>query len=350
VASKINPSKSLRWGILGAGAIAGEFSDGIAASSTGVVHAVASRSVAKAGRFAAAHQVSTWYGSYEDLLADPGVDIVYVATPHPMHAEWAINAARAGKHVLCEKPLTVSLGEAKTVMAAARESGVFLMEAFMYRAHPQTAILLDILKSGVIGEVRALSVSFGYRPATSWEAGRVTDADLGGGSILDVGCYAVSVARMVAAVALGEQAAEPDQIVGCARLGPQDHVDHIAMGVLSFPGGLLAQIGSSVTTPLDDAIRVFGSNGRVVVPRPSWLEEHRLAGTSVIEVESHGTTRVVEVVAEHGIFSYEADHVARSIGAEQSTLVPWADTLANMRTLDRWRQAVGLRYDFERTA
>ena len=180
MASRISPSKSLRWGILGAGAIAGEFSDGVAASSTGVVHAVASRSVVKAGRFAAAHQVSTWYGCYEDLLADPGVDIVYVATPHPMHAEWAIKAARAGKDVLCEKPLTVSLGEAETVMAAARESGVFLMEAFMYRAHPQTAMLLDILKSGVIGEVRALSVSFGYRPATSWEAGRVTDADLGG--------------------------------------------------------------------------------------------------------------------------------------------------------------------------
>ena len=121
------------------------------------------------------------------------------------------------------------------------------------------------------------------------------------------------------------------------------------MGVLSFPGGLLAQIGSSVTTPLDDAIRVFGSNGRIVVPRPSWLEEHRVAGTSVIEVESDGATRVVEVVAEQGIFSYEADHVARSIGAGQSPLVPWADTLANMRTLDRWRRAVGLRYDFERT-
>jgi predicted dehydrogenase len=347
VTSRISPSKSLRWGILGAGAIAGEFSDGVAASSTGVVQAVASRSMAKAGRFAADHQVSTWYGCYEDLLADPSVDIVYVATPHPMHAEWAIKAARAGKHVLCEKPLTVSLGEAETVIAAARESGVFLMEAFMYRAHPQTAALLDILKSGVIGEVRALSVSFGYRPGSSWEAGRVTDADLGGGGILDVGCYAVSVARMVAAAALGEQAAEPDQVVGCAQIGPQDHVDHIAMGVLSFPGGLLAQIGSSVTTQLDDAIRVFGSNGRVVVPRPSWLEEHRVANTSVIEVESDGTTRVIEVVAEQGIFSYEADHVAQSIGAGQSPLVPWADTLANMRTLDRWRQAVGLRYDFE---
>ncbi len=350
MASRISHSKTLRWGILGAGAIAGEFSDGVAASRTGVVHAVASRSRAKAGRFAAAHQVSTWYGSYEDLLADPGVDIVYVATPHPLHAEWAIKAARAGKHVLCEKPLTVSLGEAEAVVAAARESGVFLMEAFMYRAHPQTAILLDILKSGVIGEVRALSVSFGYRPATSWEAGRVTDAELGGGGILDVGCYAVSVARLVAAVALGEQAAEPDEVVGCARIGPQDRVDHVAMAVLSFPGGLLAQIGSSVTTRLDDAIRVFGSNGRVVVPRPSWLEEHRAAGTSVIEVESDGATSVVEVVADQGIFAYEADHVAQSISAGQSPLVPWADTLANMRTLDRWRRAVGLRYDFERTA
>ena len=346
--SRTSPPKSLRWGILGTGAIAGEFSDGIAASSTGVVHAVASRSLAKAGQFAAAHQVSSWYGAYEDLLADPAVDVVYVATPHPMHAEWAIKAARAGKHVLCEKPLTVSLGEAETVIDAARESGVFLMEAFMYRAHPQTAALLDILASGAIGEVRAVSVSFGYRPATSWEADRVTDAELAGGSILDVGCYAVSVARLVAAAALGQHAAEPDQVMGCARMGAQDQVDHVAMGVLSFPGGLLAQIGSSVTTKLDDAIRVFGSTGRVVVPRPSWLAEHRAAGTSVIEIESDGATRVLEVVAEMGIFSYEADHVARSISAGQSALVPWADTLANMRTLDRWRRAVGLRYDFER--
>src|SRR4029077_17569414 len=107
-------------------------------------------------------------------------------------------------------------------------------------------------------------------------------------------------------------------------------------GVRSSPGGLPAQIGPSVTTQLDDAIRVFGSTGRVVVPRPSWLAEHRAAGTSGIEGESDGGPRGLEVVAQRGVFSYEADHVARSIKAGQSALVPWADTLANMRTLDRW--------------
>src|SRR5947209_4519922 len=152
----------LQWGILGTGRIAHIFARGLAASQTGVLIAIGSRTQASADAFGEGVGAVRRHGSYDGLLADPAVQAVYIATPHPMHAEWAIKAAEAGKHILCEKPLALNHAEAMAVIEAALRHDVFLMEAFMYRCHPQTAKLIELIRSGVIGSVRVIQVTFSF--------------------------------------------------------------------------------------------------------------------------------------------------------------------------------------------
>lgn len=154
--------KRVRWGLLACGKIAEAFAGGVQQSTSGELVAVASRDAERAAAFGARFGVPNCHGSYEALLADPEVDAVYISTPHPMHAEWAIKAADAGKHILCEKPIAMNHAEASTIVDAARRNGVFLMEAFMYRCQPLLAKVLDLLRAGAIGEVRVIRASFGF--------------------------------------------------------------------------------------------------------------------------------------------------------------------------------------------
>ena len=331
---------SLRWGLLAAGTIAAEFAAGVDESKHGVLTAVAARSADRACEFASRFEIPKAYGSYEDLLADPDVDAVYVSTPHPMHAEWAIRAAEAGKHVLCEKPLTVTADDAEQVITAARKHDVFLMEAFMYRLHPQTRRLAELISSGAIGEVHAVDVTFSYDSGAG-EVARLGDLALGGGGILDVGCYCTSLARLVAQAALGIDVVEPIEVSGMARLSSSG-VDEYATGLLRLPGDILATLHCGFRLTQEDGIRVYGSRGRLQVPRPAWIHALRKPVTSqIILTPADGAPEVIEVEATQGLFAREADHVASHIEDRQAPELTWAETLANMRTLDRWRAAVG---------
>ena len=187
----------LSWGIIGTGGIAKTFAQGLIHSRTGKLIAVGSRDHSSAKSFAEKFNPITAHGSYEALLADPDVQAVYISTPHPFHAEWCIKAARAKKHILCEKPLTLNYPEAMVVAEAARENKVFLMEAFMYRCHPQTAKLVDLIRSGEIGDVGVIQATFSFK-GHFHSNGRLFSNELGGGGILDVGCYAMSIARLLA--------------------------------------------------------------------------------------------------------------------------------------------------------
>jgi predicted dehydrogenase len=330
----------LRWGLLAAGSIAAEFAAGVGESRRGVLSAVAARSGDRARGFAARFGIPKAYGSYEDLLADPDVDAVYVSTPHPLHREWAVAAAEAGKHVLCEKPLTVTAAEAEEAVAAAREHDVFLMEAFMYRLHPQTRRLVELISSGAIGEVRAVDVTFSY-DAGDAEVARLGDLALGGGGILDVGCYCTSLARLVAQAALGVAVVEPTEVTGMARLSAAG-VDEYATGLLRLPGGILARLSCGFRLAQEDSIRVHGTRGQLHVPRPAWIHALRKPGTSqIVLTPAGGPAQVIDVEATQGLFAREADHVAAHVGDRQAPELTWAETLANMRTLDRWREAVG---------
>ncbi|WP_410603930.1 Gfo/Idh/MocA family protein [Amycolatopsis sp. lyj-90] len=328
--------KNLRWGLLAAGTIAAEFAAGVEESKHGVLEAVAARSGDRAAEFASRFEIPKCYGSYEDLLADPDVDAVYISTPHPLHGAWAIRAAEAGKHILCEKPLTVSVSEAEKVIEAARVNDVFLMEAFMYRLHPQIRRLAELISCGAIGEVRAVDVAFSYNFAVP----RLTDPALGGGGIFDVGCYCTSLSRLVSQAATGQDVVEPEEVLGMARLD-ENGIDEFAFGLLRLPGGILAQLACGFQLTQDDHIRVYGSQGQLYVPKPAWIHEMRKPKTSqIILTPEGGEPEVIEVEATQGLFAREADHVATHLEDRQAPELTWAETLANLRTLERWRAAV----------
>ena len=208
----------IRWGIIGPGAIAQDFNRGLKARSTGTLVAIASRNPKKPG-LADKFPGARIRDGYQALLDDPDVEAVYIATPHPGHAEWAIKAAEAGKHVLIEKPMALSAFEVDAVLHAHRKAGTFAGEAFMYRLHPQTAKLGELIASGAIGEVRMIQSSFGFQMPAFMPEHRLFANDLAGGGILDVGGYPVSMSRFIAGASGGKPFLDPVNVSGAARLG-----------------------------------------------------------------------------------------------------------------------------------
>jgi predicted dehydrogenase/aryl-alcohol dehydrogenase-like predicted oxidoreductase len=339
----------LSWGIIGAGRIAGTFAKALAESDTGRVVAVGSRAQTSADRFGDEFDVPRRHGSYEALLADESVEAVYIATPHPMHAEWAIKAAEAGKHILCEKPLTLNYAEAMAVVEAARANDVFLMEAFMYRCHPQIPRLTQLIRQNVIGDVQLIQVTFSFRSEFNPES-RLFKQELGGGGILDVGCYCTSMARLVAGAALGKDFAEPVEVKGTAHIGHLSRVDEYAIASLEFPGGILAQLTTGARLQMEEVVRIHGSQGSIVLPEP-WFPSTR-GRTSSIVIHRDGEEKPEEIPVESKLNPYtlEADIVAAHIADRQapSPAMTWDDTLSNMKTLDRWRASIGFIYDSEK--
>ncbi len=334
----------LRWGILGTGKIARIFAGAIAGSTAGRLVAVASRDADRARAFAYDFSVDRSFPTYEGLIADPDVEIAYVATDHPSHLAAAVGAAEAGKHVLCEKPLAMNVDEAGRIVEAARRNGVFLMEAFAYRCHPQTRRLIEVLGSGRIGEIKLVDAVFGYdagpRPATY-----VLDHDRGGGSILDVGCYTTSMCHLVAGVAAGGLTVESIDVSGVADIGTTTGVDHSAAATISFPGGMLARVASSVQADLESSLRIYGSDGRLTVPSPWFPGRIGPAGTILVEGRD-GSTEEVAIEVDTDPYAIEVRSVSNSVraGERSPAVMTWEASLANMRTLDRWRASVGLRY------
>lgn len=332
----------LRFGILGTGAIAAHFATQVAAAGHHRVTAVASRDAARAAAFAGRFGIDGHYGDYDQLLADDQVDAVYVALPHPLHATWSIRAAEAGRHVLCEKPLALNYAEAMAIVDAARRHDVALLEAFMYRFHPQTARLVDLIAEGAIGRVIHLEASFGFVGRD--RNGRLFDPELGGGGILDVGCYPMSMARLVAGAASGGGVAEPEELEGGGRLSAQG-VDLWAVATLRFPGPITASLSTGVDLEAPNRVVVSGTEGYLVVANP-WTPPADAPGTIVLHRVGHPP----ETVTTPAVAAYaaEADGLARHLADRQVPEMTWQDSLGNMAALDRWRRAVGVVYPTER--
>jgi len=334
-------SKSLNWGIIGTGNIAHVFAQGITQSQTGILHAVGSRTQVAANVFGEIWHVPQRYGSYNDLLMDSTVQAVYISTPHPLHAEWAIKAAQAGKHILCEKPLTLNYAQALSVIEAARTNDVFLMEAFMYRCHPQTAKLVELIRSGVIGQVRAIQATFSFN-GTDDPQSRLLNYALGGGGIMDVGCYCASIARLVAGAAQGQPFADPTQLVGTGHIG-KTGVDEYAIAALSFPGDIIAQLFTGVRVNGGSNVHIYGTDGSIFVPSP-FTPRSGEALSILVKRDDAPEAQEVFVTNTSDLYSMEADTVAAYINERQAPAMSWADTLGNMHTLDQWRAAVGVVY------
>jgi predicted dehydrogenase/aryl-alcohol dehydrogenase-like predicted oxidoreductase len=345
---ELHMAAKLNWGIIGAGRISGTFAKALATTDRHALLAVGSRTQQQADKFGDEHKVPRRYASYEALLADKDVQAVYIATPHPMHPLWAIRAAQAGKHILCEKPIGLNQYEAMAVAAAAQRHGVVLMEAFMYRLAPQTARLIELLRQRAIGDVRMIHATFSFHAGFNPQ-GRLFSNELGGGGILDVGCYTTSMSRLIAGVATGGELAEPLEVKAVGHLGATG-VDEWAMAVLKFPGDILAQVATGVSIAQDNAVRIFGSDGNIVVPWP-WIPA-REGGSTKILLHRKGQPAAEEITVESPRYLYalEADALADGIAAGKVAFpaVGPADMLGNMRVMDAWRSQIGLTYDAEK--
>ena len=343
-------SEPLRWGILGTGRIAGVFARGLADSCCGRLVAVGSRSAESSLRFAAEYRLDSGgaHGSYAALLADPQVEAIYLATPHPQHVEWAVKAAAAGKHVLCEKPLGVNHAEGLRMVAAARAHRVVLMEAFMYRCHPQTAKIAELIRSGALGAVGLVQAAFSFK-SDYQPASRLWANAAAGGGILDVGCYPVSLARWVAGVVSGQPFLDPVTVTGAGVLHPESGVDVYAAATLQFANGVIAQVSAGVGLTQDNVVRIYGSEGWLLVPTP-WVIRPE-GGQSTLWLHRSGATEPEAITVEAGpLYALEADAFAAAVrsGASEVSAMTLDDTLGNLATLDRWRAAIGLVYAAER--
>jgi predicted dehydrogenase len=344
------------WGIIGAGGIARVFANGVRFSRTGRVVAIASRTPGRGKSLAEDFSIPRLFGSYEELLADKEVDAVYVSLIHPHHAEWAIKAARAGKHVLVEKPLAMNAVQAARIIDAARQSGVFLMEAFMYRCHPQMARMAELIRGGAIGEVRAVRATFSFSTPVD-ESSRMFNKELGGGAILDLGCYPASMSRVIAGAASGRAFADPVRVRACGVIGPTG-VDTYAVATVEFPGGIIAELVCGSTCQLPIEVSVTGTKGRLSLPNP-WLPTSPVRRalkplpmdtpwpSEKILLQPHDTAEASEIVvtADRDLYAYEADTVDRYRADRMAPAMSWEDSMGNMQLLDRWRDEIGLAYD-----
>lgn len=339
----------LRWGILSTGRIAATFARAVGTSQTGQVVAVGSRLQETADKFGAEFNIPHRHGNHEALLADPEVDAIYVSTPHPMHMEWTIKACAAGKNVLCEKPMGMNAKEVSAMFKAAKKAKVFLMEAFMYRCHPQTAKLVELLRGKTVGEVRVIESSFSYGGKFNPES-RAFKNSLGGGGILDVGCYPVSMSRLIAGVALGREFADPLEVKGMAHLG-QTGVDEYASALLKFEGDIVAEVSTGVTVNRERLTRVHGSEGSITLNNP-WVCDrvNPDCPNIIVKLNSEKEPRTIPCPAPVTTFSLEADVFAAALRAGRAPhpAMSVADSLGNIKTLDRWRKSIGLVYEMEK--
>jgi len=329
-------AKKVKWGVLGLGGIAHRVLQGLRGEKSAKVVAVASRDQAKADAFAGKYDIPRAYGSYAEVLKDPEVELVYIALPNHLHKEWTIRSAKAGKNVLCEKPFAMNEGEAREMIAAARKHRIFLMEAFMYRCHPQIAKLKELLKAKVIGEVRTVQASFSFGGINEDNCRMVLNQ--GGGGLMDVGTYPVSLIRLVA----GQ---EPSFCQATGVFGKKSRVDHWAAGLLKFPNGVIGHFDCGMMVQTDWSATIYGTKGRIRLPSP-WVPGKNDAFIE-LTLYKDGKTKVYPMPIRH-IFASEARAVARSIGKSQAPEMTWEDTLGNMRTLDRLRASMGLKWPQER--
>ena len=338
---------TIRWGIIGPGSIANNYADGLAQSTSGKLTAIASRDAAKRASFGDKYAIpaAKRYDTYAALMADPDVDAVYVATPHPWHAELSIAALRAGKHVLCEKPAGMNAAEVTAVTEVAAQQGRFFMEAFMYRCHPQIARVLEIIASGEIGKLQHIKTHFGFN-APYKPGSRLYEPALGGGGILDVGGYPASLARLIAGAAIGQPIDNPVVVKGTGTLAATG-VDAVAYGLLHFASGFTAEIAVAVARDMDNRAVITGELGQIVIDDP-WVPGRNVGPSDATLHITVGKETRAEILRDPKmLFAFEAEYVSHAIaaGALQAAhpAPSHADSIGNNELLDRWRLELGYR-------
>jgi xylose dehydrogenase (NAD/NADP) len=311
-----------RWGILSTARINRKVLEGASASDAVEVVAVASRDQARADAYAAEHGIATAYGSYEALLADPAIDAVYISLPNGLHCRWSLLALEAGKHVLCEKPMSSDPLQVAAVFDLAEERGLHCMEAFMWRHNPQTRRLEQLVREGVIGELRVIRSDFGFTlPLDSGDARLASELD--GGSLGDLGCYCISATRLLGG--------EPESVVARQVLGGGG-VDIRFGATLALPGGVLAELYCGFDLPRRHALEVIGSEGSILVDDPWHCRRVGLRLTRGGEVEQ------IPIELEDS-YRLELEDLSRAIRGEGAPLLGRRDAMGQARTIAALKQA-----------
>ncbi len=323
----------IRWGIMGTGQIAKKFATGLTVLPEAELVAVGSRTAAAANKFADMFGVPHRHGSYEALVDDAGVDVVYVSTPHSLHKENSLLCLQAGKAVLCEKPFTINAAEAEAVIQFARQQQLFLMEAMWTRFIPLMVKVRQLLADGVIGRVRMLVADLGFRAAFDPHH-RLFKPELGGGALLDVGIYPVSLASLLFG--------SPTRITGMAHLG-QTGVDEQTAVILGYDQDQLATLYAAIRTDTPGEALLMGSRGRIRIHAPMFRPTYMTLSVA------GQTDELIEVPLEGNGYNYEAIEVMNCLRAGQleSETMPLDETLAIMKTMDQIRAQWGLKYPME---
>ncbi len=306
-------TQTLRWGILSTARINKALIPPLQLSKRNKLMAVASRFQKKADVYAREHKIKRAYGSYEALLADPEIDVIYNPLPNHLHAEWTIKALEAGKHVLCEKPLALSLAEVDAITAAAQRSGRIIAEAFAYRSHPQTLKIKEVMNSGKLGRVKMVHGSFSFVMTNPddirW------DPKMGGGGLWDIGCYPLSFTRCV----LG---AEPLEVFGW-QVTSAGGIDETFAGQLRFPGEVYFQLDCSFMIPSHQFVEIVGDKGTLSVPQPFNSGDKR-----ALYLTCDGKTSTIPVKGPDP-YVCEVEDLADSILLGKPPAVSLSDSCAN---------------------
>jgi predicted dehydrogenase len=304
------------WGFLSTANINDKLLAGAAESDRVDVVAVASRDAARAEAYARERGIERAYGSYEELLTDPDVEAVYISLPNSLHVEWSIRALEAGKHVLCEKPMSRRTEDVERAFEVAGQADRLLMEAFMYRHNPQTSKLVELVTTGAIGRLRLVRTAFSF-PLTDSPDVRL-DPALDGGGLMDVGCYCVSGARLLAG--------EPEQVYG-EQITASTGVDELFTGTLRFPGDVLAQIDCGLVLPMRDELEAVGEEGSLFLDDP-WhcrrpvIELRTADGVDEITVEPADSYRL------------ELENLSDAIRGEAEPLLGRDDAVGQARVIE----------------
>lgn len=332
----------IRIGIMGTGRIVAQWMRDVAGMEGTEVTAIASRDGERARKAAQQHGIALSFGSYEAMLAADVCDAVYIATPHTMHRDCAMLAMRAGKHVLCEKPIAPNAAQFREMKACAEECGVLLMEGMWTRFFPATQEVRRLVQSGEIGEARMIQADFSFHTPFETQT-RMFDPAQAGGALLDVGCYGVHYAMYL-------YGAIPEQVGGTAVIGASG-VDEQDVLALRFPGGRMASVACGLRVSLPDGARIQGTKGSIDVPA-FWHPVSYTLTDEAGRVSRHFVpegSEYAEAVKRSEGFAYEVQHFCDCIrqGRMESPVIPHADSLAALEVMDEFRAQIGLKYPFE---
>lgn len=325
--------RKIQWGIMGCGGISSTFAKDLKLAEGAELTAVAARSQEKAEAFAEQYGFARAYGSYEQFLNDPEVEIVYVGTIHPLHKEQVLACLHAGKSVICEKPFTINAAEAQEIVRVAREKKLFVMEAMWSRFLPPLAQTREWLKQGLIGDVQLVKADFGFDAGWNSE-GRLLNKEQGGGALLDAGIYPVSFASMV-------YGGQPKTIMSSAHIG-ETGVDERFSLLLEYEGGRTAALNGAVRLNLKNDAYVYGTKGYIHIPNFLFAKEASLHvyGEEPVPIEDD---------RQFAGYKYEAEAAMACLrsGALENDVIPLDETVGIMDTMDRIRRQWGLSYPSE---